>query len=813
MTEKNSNERKKLSLSLGGKLSLKNTVTPKLAGSVTTGARGNRNTVQVEVKRVKRNNTNNEQFFNKKSGAVGSLSPEQISSRSKELKEGLARTAAEAEKQAIVKNENLQNNDLNETPSNDIKSNSDLSSTNKISLGQNNKNDNQKTFPNSKPIKKEETYKGTRKTFDKDLFRDNTKKVSITKGYSEKRQGKLTIARALDNDNVRVRSLASIKRRREKVRMQAESIPVTKQIREVIIPDTIVVSELANRMTEKTADVVRELMKNGIMATATQVIDADTAELITSEFGHKVKRVSEADVELEIGKNKVNPMNLVSRPPVVTVMGHVDHGKTSLLDALRESKVADGEAGGITQHIGAYQIKSNNGNLITFIDTPGHEAFSEMRARGANLTDLVVLVIAADDSVNQQTIEAIKHAKAASVPIVVAINKCDLPDVDPQKVRNELLQHEIIPEEMGGDVQCINISAKTKMGLDDLIASLEVQAELLDLKSDPTASAEGIVIEAKLEKGKGSVVTLLIQSGTLNIGDIIVVGSESGKVRALINHNGEKVKHASPATPIEVLGLSGTPMAGDIANVVESESRAREIAEYRSRKVREKEAALTARGSVEQMLANIQSGDISELPIVIKTDVHGSLEAIRVAVNKLGEEKVKVKILSGAVGPINESDVSLASASSALVFGFNVRAIPQARELAKRDTIEIRYHSIIYELIEDVKIALSGILDPDLQEEFIGYATIKQVFNISNIGKIAGCDVTEGMVKKGCSFRLLRDNTVIHEGKLKTLQRFKDEVKEVKFGNECGMGLENFNDIREGDIMECFEIKEIKKTL
>jgi len=399
------------------------------------------------------------------------------------------------------------------------------------------------------------------------------------------------------------------------------------------------------------------------------------------------------------------------------------------------------------------------------------------------------------------------------VPMVVAINKCDLPNVDPQKVRNELLQHDIIPEEMGGDVQCINISAKTKMGLNELIASLEVQAELLDLKSDPKASAEGIVIEAKLEKGKGSVVTLLIQSGTLFVGDIIVVGSESGKVRALINYNGEKVEHASPATPIEVVGLSGTPMAGDIANVVESESRAREIAEYRSRKAREKEAALSARGSVEQMLANIQSGEITELPIVIKTDVHGSLEAIRVALNKIGDEKIKVKILSGSVGPINESDVTLATASSALVFGFNVRAIQQARELAKRDMIEIRYHSIIYELIEDVKIALSGILDPDLQEEFIGYATIKQVFNISNIGKIAGCDVTEGVVKRGCSFRLLRDNTVLHEGKLKTLQRFKDEVKEVKFGTECGMGLENFNDIREGDVMECFEIKEIKKTL
>ena len=566
-------------------------------------------------------------------------------------------------------------------------------------------------------------------------------------------------------------------------------------------------------MSEKTADVVRELMKNGIMATAAQVIDADTAELITNEFGHKVKRVSDSDIELDLVNNNKISQNLVSRPPVVTIMGHVDHGKTSLLDSLRKTNVVNSEAGGITQHIGAYQIKTKNGNLISFIDTPGHEAFSEMRARGANITDIVILVVAADDGIKQQTIEAINHAKSAKAPIIVAVNKCDKPDIDPQKVKNELLQHELIPEDMGGDIQCINVSALKKTGLDQLIEAIELQAEILELKSDPDCPASGIVIESKIEKGKGSVITLLVNSGTIRVGDIIVVGTENGKVRALINDLGERVNEAKPSSPIEVLGLSGTPMAGDTANVVESESKAREVAEYRSRKFKEKEAALSSRGSVEQMLANIQSGEITELPVVIKTDVHGSLEAIKVALNKLGDEKIKVKILSGSVGPINESDISLAVASSALVFGFNVRAIPQAREIAKRDMVEIRYHSIIYELIEDAKNGLAGMLDPDLQEEFIGYAEIKQVFNITNHGKIAGCSVTEGIIKRGCSFRLLRENIVVHEGKLKTLQRFKDEVKEVKFGLECGMGLENYNDIKVGDVMECFEVKEIKKTL
>ncbi len=808
MTDNNSGERKKLSLSLEGKLSLKNSVSSKLTGSVTTNSRAGRNTVQVEVKRVKRVSENKIDDFRKPSEVNQNLSAEQISSRSKMLKEDLARTAAQAE-----------NKPSNETEKNKIEAdNENLSETmhkapepNKA-LNQTEERKKNTGFVNQKNDKTDDSLRNSKKLPNKDLFRENVKK-NIAKGYEQKRQGKLTIARALDSENIRVRSLASIKRRREKVRMQAENISTTKQVREVIVPDTIMVSELANRMSEKTADVVRELLKNGIEATATQVVDADTAELITTEFGHKVKRVSESDIELNLIKTKVDKTNLVSRPPVVTVMGHVDHGKTSLLDSIRQTKIADGEAGGITQHIGAYQIKSQNNNLISFIDTPGHEAFSEMRARGANLTDIVVLVVAADDGVNKQTIEAIKHAKAASVPIIVAINKCDKPESDPQKVRNELLQHDLIPEELGGDIQCINISAKTKIGLDDLIESIELQSELLDLKASEDCAAEGIVVEAKTEKGKGSVITLLVKSGTLKVGNIIVVGSESGKVRALINDLGKNVDYAKPSTPIEVLGLSGVPSSGDLANVVESDAKAREIAEYRSRKSKEKEVALTARGSVEQMLANIQSGEVNELPVVVKTDVHGSYEAIKSALNKIGDEKLKVKILTGSVGPINESDISLATASSALVFGFNVRAIPQARDLAKRDGIEIRYHSIIYELIDDVKNALSGMLDPDLQEEFIGYAEIKQVFNISKLGKIAGCNVSEGIIKRGCNFRLLRESTVIHEGKLKTLQRFKDEVKEVKVGLECGMGLENFNDIKVGDVMECFEIKEVKKKL
>ena len=632
-------------------------------------------------------------------------------------------------------------------------------------------------------------------------------------GNRRRQSGKITITQALSGDDSRrQRSLASVKRQRERARMR-EDQPQVKQVRDVTIPDSILVSEFANRMAERTADVVKELMKLGVMATATQLIDGETAELVAGEFGHKVQRVSESDIETGLGGEEDVPESLKPRPPVVTVMGHVDHGKTSLLDAIRRTDVAAGESGGITQHIGAYQIKTQAGNLITFIDTPGHEAFTEMRSRGANITDIVVLVVAADDSVMAQTVEAINHARAAGCPTIIAVNKCDKPDADPSRVRSDLLQHEIITEDFGGDVLCVDVSALTGMGLGKLEEAIMLQSELLELKANPDRPAEGIVVESKVERGKGSVATLLVQRGTLKTGDIFVIGSESGRVRALLDDRGTKLTSAGPGQPVEILGLNGTPMAGDSCVVVETEARAREIAEYRTRVKRDREATQGARGSVEQMLSAIAAGEAEELPVVIKTDVHGSLEAIRVALEKLGTEQVKVRILSAGVGALSESDISLATASSALVIGFNVRAIPQARDLAKRDGVEIRYHSIIYELIDEVKQAMSGLLVPDHQEDFIGYAEIRQVFGVSKVGKVAGCMVTEGVIKRGCKVRLLRDNVVIHEGSLKTLKRFKDEVREVRESFECGMAFENYSDIQEGDLIECFEIREVARTL
>ena len=718
MEDKVNGERKKLSLSSGGKLTLKNSISAnKPPNSITANSRAGRGTVQVEVKRTKRLFNRSNINENASQENTSGLSAKEIQSRSKKLQEDLAKTAAEAE---IIVSEKIEKAKLEEAriAANALEATEAASSLapkdkmlarrkveteeileikkieeEQLKLQIDAKKAEEAALQAEKDRQKladAELLPNTNKSWtghkiqEKEIYRENLKKPSWNRGFQEKRQGKMTIARALESENVRVRSLASIKRRREKVRMQADQTPAVKQFREVIIPDTITVSELANRMTEKTADVVRELMKNGIMATATEVIDSDTAELITTEFGHKPKRISESDVELDLGLEESNPENLVSRPPIVTIMGHVDHGKTSLLDALRESKVADGEAGGITQHIGAYQITTKTNSKISFIDTPGHEAFTEMRARGANVTDIVILVVAADDGIKPQTIEAIKHAKAANCPIIVAVNKCDKPEANPQKVRTELLQHDLMPEEMGGDVQCIDVSAKNKNGLNDLIDALELQADLMELKSDPTINANGVVVESKVERGKGSVVTLLVKAGTLNVGDIIVVGTESGKVRALLNDEGKRINKAGPSMPVEVLGLSGTPDAGDLAHVVETESRAREIADYRQRKSKQKEAKLTARGSVEQMLANIQTGEASELPVIIKTDVHGSLEAIKAALEKIGNSAVRIRVLSGAVGAISESDITLASASSALVFAFNVRAIPQARELSKK---------------------------------------------------------------------------------------------------------------------------------
>ena len=652
-----------------------------------------------------------------------------------------------------------------------------------------------------------------RRKRDDDIEQPRRSPGRVRDGLS-RRQGKLTISEALSgSEGGRQRSLASVRRQREKARMREETQPQVKQVRDVTIPDSITVSELANRMAERSADVVKELMKQGIMVTATQTIDAETAELVTIEFGHKALRVSESDIEIGLEGEEDSQDSLKTRPPVITIMGHVDHGKTSLLDAIRKTDVAGGESGGITQHIGAYQIKTQLENIITFIDTPGHEAFTEMRLRGANTTDIVVLVVAADDSVKAQTIEAINHAKAAECPIIVAVNKCDKPEADAQRVRNDLLQYEIITEDFGGEIQCIDVSAHTGEGLEKLEEAMMLQAEILELKANPDRSAEGSVIEAKVERGKGSVATVLVQKGTLKVGDIFVVGAEYGRVRALLNDKGANLKKALPGQPVEVLGLNGTPMAGDQFIVVPTESRAREIADYRGRKARDKEAAIKARGSVEQMLSAIAAGEAEELPVVIKTDVHGSLEAIKVALDKLATDQVKVRILTGGVGALSESDISLAAASQAIVVGFNVRAIPQARDLARRDGIEIRYHSIIYELIDEIKSAMSGLLSPDKQEEFIGYAEIREVFSVSKLGKVAGCFVTEGIIRRGCSVRLLRDNIVIHEGSLKTLKRFKDEVREVKDGMECGMAFENYSDIQQGDVIECFEVTEVARSL
>lgn len=589
--------------------------------------------------------------------------------------------------------------------------------------------------------------------------------------------------------------------------------PQEKIVKEVIIPEVITVQELANRMAEKGAEVIKKLMSLGVMATINQPIDADTAQIIVEEMGHKWKRVADSDVEMVLKEDESKPENMLPRAPVVTVMGHVDHGKTSLLDALRETNVAAKEAGGITQHIGAYQITLQDGQKITFIDTPGHEAFSEMRARGAKVTDIVVLVVAANDGIMPQTVEAIRHAQAAEVPIVVAINKIDLPGADPMKVKTALLQHGIAIEEMGGECLCAEVSAKKRINIDKLVEAILLQAEILDLKADPTCKASGTVIEAKMEKGRGSVATLLVQKGTMKVGDIIIAGKEWGHVRAMFNEHGHKVFEAAPATPVEVIGLQGTPAAGDNFNVVESESQAKEITNYRIQKERDAKLVKSAKSAMEQMLDKIKSGESKHLPVIIKADVQGSIEAIEGTLNKLSNNEVSVQVLHSAVGPISESDITLAKASNALIIGFNVRAIPQARDMARRDGVDIRYYSIIYDVADDVKKGLEGLLSPELREKLLGYAEIRNVFNITGVGKVAGCMITEGMVKRGAKVRLLRDNVVIHDGNLGQLKRFKDDVKEVKEGYECGMSFENYNDIQVGDFIECYEIETIAAKL
>lgn len=644
---------------------------------------------------------------------------------------------------------------------------------------------------------------------------DRNKPIASRKGERRRREGKLTIARALYDDEDRVRSLASVRRAREREK-QAQQSRVganVKVFREVVIPETITLEELSNRMTERVVDVIRKLMENGQILTRTDILDADTAQLIAEEFGHTVRRVSEADVEEGLIDYEDEEGEQKPRAPIVAVMGHVDHGKTSLLDALRETDVASGEAGGITQHIGAYQVQMESGDKITFLDTPGHAAFTAMRARGAKVTDLVILVVAADDGVMPQTIEAISHAKEAEVPIIIAINKMDKEDANPDRVRNELLQYELITEHVGGDVLDVEVSATEKMNLDKLQEAILLQSELLELQANADRPADGVVVEAKLDKGRGPVATVLVRRGTLSVGDIVVAGDKWGKIRALTDYRGRNVETAGPSEPVEVLGLTGAPEPGDDMAVVPTEARAREVAEYRERKLKEKRMAVQSRTSLEDMMTQLKESEVDELAVLIKADVQGSAEALAQALEKMSTEEVAARVIHSGVGGITESDVILAQASRAFIIGFNVRANKQAREHAARDGVELRYYSIIYDAIDDVKAAMSGMLSPDLRETFLGNAEILETFNVSKVGRVAGCRVTEGKVRRGAKVRLIRDNVVIHEGDLSTLKRFKDEVKEVDAGQECGMGFANYQDIQVGDTIECFEVEEVARSL
>ena len=751
--------------------------------------------------------------------------------RQKQLKE---REKALAEKQAAEEE--------NSTPSNKIKEDNDVidnKETKKVKKPEN-KND----FPVSEVSNPEQHKSKKNKEYSEDddddsddeysakgkKFSSSTEKRSLTKEETFEQERKKIQKRSFEpqrrNNKINVNSYMinsdddeddygyaphrRFKKKQPKVQ-QTVTQPQEKVIKEVIIPETITVQELANRMAEKSADVIKRLMSMGVMATINQAIDADTAQIIVEDMGHKYKRVADSDVEEGLSGPEDNETDLEPRAPIVTVMGHVDHGKTSLLDALRETNVVAREAGGITQHIGAYQITVSNGQKITFIDTPGHEAFSEMRARGAKVTDIVVLVVAANDGVMPQTIEAIRHAQAAEVPIVVAINKIDLPGADPMHIKTELLQYGIGVEEMGGECLCAEISAKKRINIDKLVDAILLQAEMLDLKANPHRGAEGTVVEAKMEKGRGSVATVLVQKGTLRIGDILIAGKEWGRVRAMFNEHGKKVSEASPATPVEVIGLQGTPMAGDNFVVAKDESQAREVTGYRIRKERDAKLVKSAKSAMEQMMDKIKSGESKHLAVIIKADVQGSIEALEGSLNKLSNDEVNVQILHSAVGGISESDVTLAKASDAFVIGFNVRANAQARDMAHRDGIDIRYYSIIYDVADDMKKAVEGLLSPELREKILGYAEIRQVISISKVGKVAGCMVTEGLVKRNEHVRILRDDTVIFEGVLKQLKRFKDDVKEVKNGFECGIVLEDFNDLKEDDQIEAYEMVEVPR--
>ena len=814
----------KKTLSLGGTLSLK-------GGAPAAPRTGGPGTVAVEVRRRRAPSPAESKSDNKAGASEESrLSSQEQEARKKALEQALAdggkpksslpkrRTTIEDKKKEEAANKEAEAKSAREK---------ELEELEKIEAEENQRaaDINQ----NAPPVPPSDDVASRRNKFsdDKDApsYRDRIKKAAEKAppkpNTAQRRGGRMTVTQAINRDFDRDRgpSLAAQRRAREKARLAAQGPkePAQKVFREVVVPEVITVAELANRMTEPTGEVVKALMKLGVMATVTQSIDADTAELVIEEFGHKIKRVTDADVEEGLTGVEDKAEDLQSRPAVVTIMGHVDHGKTSLLDALRKTNVVSGEAGGITQHIGAYQVEVESGEKVTFLDTPGHAAFTEMRARGANVTDIVVIVVSAEDSVMPQTIEAINHAKAAEVPIIVAVNKIDLPAADAMKVKTELLQHDVVVEELSGDVQSIDVSATKGTNLDKLVEAIVLQAELLELTANPNREAQGVVVESKLEQGRGAVATVLVQNGTLKVGDVFVAGAEYGKVRALINDQGKNVKEAIPGQPVEVLGLNGSPDAGEPVSVTPDDGKAREISEYRQRKRREMQAtaAVMGRTTIDDLIAAREAGEKTALPVIVKGDVHGSVEAILGSFTKMAEdnEGIEVQALHTGVGGITESDVKLAQASGGIIIGFNVRANAQARDLAAKEGVDIRYYNVIYDVIDDAKSVLSGMLSPDQREEYIGNALIKEVFNITKVGKVAGCEVTMGVVKRGSGVRLLRDDVVIHEGKLKTLQRFKDEVKEVKEGTECGMAFENYDDIKEGDVIECFEIIEEARTV
>ena len=784
-------------------LSLKSGINP---SQIRSGFSTNRsNTVVVETKR-KRINRNIE---NVKSNKVDNkdLTNQEIDARNQAILDAKSNPSVSKPDNYIKFNKEKVRTETNPEIKSDAKIKEQLPQDELFLLQEN---------ENNKKIKKASDTDDTEILNELEEDVENKKapnKFTRFRSQEERRQTKLTVTTALD-DTPRQRSLASIRRRRERERRQHSTpMQIQKISREIILPEAITIQELANRMAERAVDVIKLLMKQGQMSKITDIIDADTAQLIAEELGHTVKRVSEADVEEGLEGIEDNEENLVLRPPVVTIMGHVDHGKTSLLDALRETSVVSNEAGGITQHIGAYQLQTKGANPITFIDTPGHAAFTSMRSRGAKVTDIVVIVVAANDGVMPQTIEAINHSKEANVPIIVAINKIDLEGADPNRVRNELLTHEIIVESLGGDILEVEVSATKKINLDKLLETILLQSEILDLKANPNRTADGVVIESSLDKGKGPIATVLVQRGTLNIGDIVVLGSTWGKVRALSDDNGHPIKEALPSVPTEILGLNGVPEAGDKFTVVHSESRAREITEYRQRKTKNYSSGLVNKLTLENMMGQIKEKNLKELPILIKGDTQGSIEAISSALNELGSDEVTVRLVHAAVGAVSETDVTLAAASGALLIAFNVRPNANAKQQAQKDEIEIRQYSIIYNIIDDIKLALSGLLDPTINEKVIGNAEVKEVFYISKVGKVAGCIVTDGVVKNKENLRLIRDNIVIHEGKLSTLKRFQEEVKEVQVGQECGIAFQNYQDLKSGDIIECYEVETIERSL